>query len=71
MIVLCFQGLLSTQMWHLGQTEVSCLGRCPKFNSVLIEEGLYMHDCTVFPGVVKYTNVALGTDRSVLFREVS
>ena len=23
------QGLLSTQMWHLGQIKVSCLERCP------------------------------------------
>ena len=27
--VFLIQRLLSTQMWHLGQTKVSCLERCP------------------------------------------
>ena len=32
------QRLLSTQMWHLGQTKVSCLERCP-----YREVPLYIH----------------------------
>ena len=32
-----FQGLKSTQTWHLGRKKVSCLERCPYFRGVLIE----------------------------------
>ena len=29
-----FQGLKSTQTWHLGRKNVSCLERCPYFRDV-------------------------------------
>ena len=40
-----FQALLSRQMWHLGQTKVSCLWRFPQFRGVLIERGSTVHTC--------------------------
>ena len=40
-----FQRLKCMQEWYLGWEKVSCLERCPRFRSVLIERGCPIERC--------------------------